>query len=386
MLKKIGVILLLSTIFLIGCESDSSTSANISARRANLEEVEISSFFYTMSQPEENVLLFDVIENEMRSEFVFLEEDMQFWGHIQIDDSYQGIFGVTGLETSGSRIFPFPENSNITMTLYILDERFNVIDEIKITDELFIHTFNSPAILHDNGNWLIYYTTGWDFDLMTPSRNIYVYDTKSNQRLPFFELDEGLTPSGVEVINNNQLGFNAGTGQENSTVSYYGIICLDTKDLQLFGITDSFGFFGGNLVHEYYVLFSGVLTDHFDGSIIILDIRIGDYRKITLDDYEALAAKIIGDGQLILTRHNEWDSDYFRFRVYNLQTLDILLEEYVSFNDLGLQADEEVFILDQVTVDDGLYGLIFGIQTASERDFSIDNLRFHIEFIITGEY
>lgn len=347
------------------------------------DKMDLETFPYMM-QGLENLLLFDALDNELLNEFILPEEDMVVWGMFQIKNGYKGILGITGV-IDGSLSFPFPEDSNITMSLYILDDELNLIDEFEITDERLMMHLHGSAIVHDNGNWLIYYAGGWDVNLDRISRNIYVYDTKNNETSLFFELDEGILPSNVQFISTNQLGFNAGTGEEGSSILYYGMIHLETKALQLFEL-DALGFQSGTVVHDHYVLFPAILTPDFQGEIIVLDLRTGNYRKIQLDDYESTAAQIIGNGRFILTRNSDWETGEIRIRVYDVDTVDILFQNDTLISDLGLQESEEIVFTEYVMIEEGLYAIVNGISVVAGRaGFRVEDLRFHVDFIIIEE-
>ena len=375
MLKKTNIFVLFTFIFLVGCEYESLLSTDVYLRMETSKEMNLDTVPHIV-QGLESVLLFETLDNELLNEFILPVEEMIVWGTRSIKNGYTGVFGVTGI-TDGLWSFPFPENSNITMFLYILDDELNLIDAFEITDKRLINDFHGSDIVYDSGNWLIYYAGMF-------SRNIYSYDIKNNETSLFFELNEGIFPSNVQFISTNQLGFNAGTGEEGSSILYYGVIHLETRALQLFEL-DAVGFHSGSAVHDYYVLFPAIVTADFQAKIIVLDLQTGNYQKIQLDDYESSAAQIIGNGRFILTRNRDWEKGEIRTRVYNLYTGDILFQNDTLISELGLHESEEIVFTEYIMLEEGIYAIVNGIATVAEREVRVEDFRFHVNFIIIEE-
>ena len=242
------------------------------------------------------------------------------------------------------------ENNMITsddqleLTLLVLDNLLNVVEEFVITEtDLIIYFLNSDVLLNEDDQWVIYYGNG---------NRIYAYDVNAHTTSQVATMEDDFAFHQIRISDTNQLVFTGSVADDEN--KHYGWIDLETGDVEL--LVDTTISISELFVYESYVVFR---NDLVNGEVIILNLQTSESRVIGLDGNESQDAKLIGGGRYIATVHTEWESPFHtRFRIYDIQTLAVLFEHEIAHADLGLDDIDGIRNIEFIPIDENRYGIV----------------------------
>ena len=374
MLKKSVLILLSLTIFVLTACSSEEVLPDVSVEIGDGAKPEIVETLNIVVNNDDRLLLMNVLTGEVLHEF-FLPEGETIWATQKIENGYLGIFSVSGMVDGFLRLSE--EEPEATKFLYILDGELNLVSEFTLTSDHLIVNTHDALILFENGEWMIYYYNADD-------KNIHRYQTAINKTALFFELDDDLSPGRLQQVSENQIGFFAHDWDFESPNFYYGQIDKQTNHLTLFEEELSDFAIGEMFIYNEHVLFTEHPSLEIQSKVVVLDLTTGHFQKIQLEGSESVSGHptIISKGRLIFTINNTWiETDQIRLRVYDKQPVQVLAEKEILREDLNLAEDEVLMFTNHLEIDETYSAFIIAISTWSNREFSLDDLRFFVEFI-----
>lgn len=374
MLKKLVLALLSLTIFVLTACSSGEMLPDVSVKIGGDARLETIDTLNVVVNDDNRLLLMNVLTDEVLNEF-FLSGGETIWARQELENGYLGVFAASGL-VDGFLILS-EEEPEITKFLYILDHELDWISKFTLTSDYLIVNTHDALILFENEEWVIYYYNA-------DERNIYRYQTSTNQTSLFFELDDDISIGRLQQVSERQIGFFANDWDFESLAFYYGQIDKQTNQLTLFEKELSDFEISEMFIYDDQALFTEHFGSDLKSKVLVLDLTIGDFRKIQLEGNESVSGhpRMIGNGRLIFTVNNTWfETDQIRLRVYDEQSTEVLSEKEISREDLNLAEHEELVFTNHIEIDETYSAFIIGISTWSNREFSLDNLRFFVEFV-----
>ena len=361
MIRKAGFIIIIITIsFLVACNDDISPSNDYFVNVQwlnNGNDLDLDNIPFLVSDFETGgTFLVDLLTNDVMAEFSI--DNVRLFGVSQLSMKYYSAFGLSGIEEDNlSFTITDLDIPYLELSLFILDDMLNIIEEIEITDSALIMTNHIAAVSYEQDRLLIYYPD-WQC--------IYVYNVNEQVSTRVVSMEEDIFLNQVRVISANELAFTA-RGFDDDVNFYYGLINLETLEIQLFYEAH---------FHQHQMIVYGynlILTDDSRSEIIVLNLLTRENRIIQLDNNESQNVKLVGDGRFILTRYGRWHpTHYSRIRLYDIETLEILLEHEITADDLGVS--EEILLLEFIEIDKGVYGIVIGAE----------NMEFYTLLIMIG--
>ena len=310
-----------------------------------------------------SLLMFDLLTNEIVTEFN-APQDVQLTNVQQIGTNYYGVFGLIGFD--GGMTLYGEGSINVDMIFFLLDKQLNLVEEFEITDSRLIINYFRSSIWYEDGKLSFFYSF-WN--------NIYTYCANTHETSILIEMYEEYSPHTLELVGGYQLAFIANRIDDEIS-THYGLIDLETKEVQMF-FEQNFRSVGLNVYGNYIVINENIaFSDDFRSQIIVINASTSESSLIQLEGYESQNARLVHDGHFILTRHTEWliTGSYHRIRLYNLGTMEVVLEHEMEFK-------EDIIIADFLAVDEGVYAFMIG----TGNQFKIESLEFDTIFIVLEE-